>query len=610
MAKEEVRTPIGDDILGGILIAGLIVGAWEGAYLAITPLTARGARWLQTLAPGWGLAAVSLSHLLPVPVGVWWEAMVAFTVWDPVLTNRWAVGMVFLLGGLAWHEIGLHAGTAVLVIALGIGMAISGLFLWVYPRLSDDRVVMLCLAGSVIVSALWAPPGQAATVIVMGILVIAYVGYHRRHVALVEHHQHQAHHDALTHVLTRYGLESWLSDLGAARGMIMAVDLDDFKWINDTWGHDAGDRVLEQLTARLVAQCRPSDRVVRMGGDEFHVWLPGVSAHDRAFTFHEAITSTPYTVWDTDIWLGASMGVAVGPLAPDTANKADQALLFAKRLGKNRVQYDDADGCLKPPGSSANGIRARDAFLHEVVLGPVFQPIWNFRAARVIGYEALLRATWHDQPLTPQQFFAIAQRRGCLVEADLLALAAVYAKLQEAPTVAADPPYLFLNVLPITVAHRAQWQIWQDRFDALWSPRQIVWEITEFDPGSWPHWDVLRDPDSRWQVALDDFGGGLADVVRLTALQPQWVKIDAGLTQALPQNSWMQEFLPYFVQWAHACQCRVVVEGIETAESAAVAAQSGADAGQGFWWGRPEPWSMVNRFGITVAKTPHTDRTT
>lgn len=167
-----------------------------------------------------------------------------------------------------------------------------------------------------------------------------------------EERRRLAYRDPLTRALSRSGHQEWLAQRrhqGAAEGLVVAVDLDDFKWINDTWGHFAGDALLTAVADRLAGAVRPGDAVVRTGGDEFVVWMPGVEAADAARVvarLHATLVETPYVVEAEPIQLGISMGYATGPLGDATARAADDALLAAKRAGKNRFVAAAAE----PPG--------------------------------------------------------------------------------------------------------------------------------------------------------------------------------------------------------------------------------------------------------------------
>ena len=154
---------------------------------------------------------------------------------------------------------------------------------------------------------------------------------------------YHAEHDALTDALTRYGLRSWIQGLApatAVTGLIVTCDLDDFKWFNDTFGHAIGDEVLKIFAQRLARELRPGDALVRLGGDEFELWLPGLTAPGAATVVervHSVACGAPYELSVGPLRVGVSMGWCEGPLTAETARRSDQRLLQAKRLGKNRV---------------------------------------------------------------------------------------------------------------------------------------------------------------------------------------------------------------------------------------------------------------------------------
>lgn len=168
--------------------------------------------------------------------------------------------------------------------------------------------------------------------------------------------RHQAFYDALTGALTRYAWAEWVaqwpSDVPPV-GVVAVIDLDDFKWINDTYGHGIGDRILQQFVARLIEAVPETARVFRWGGDEFQVRCSDVDAAEAAqFAghIHHAVTRDPFTLRDDDaLYWGVSVGFAHGPLTVAAAEQADQALLHAKRSGKNQVQSADSAAEPGPP---------------------------------------------------------------------------------------------------------------------------------------------------------------------------------------------------------------------------------------------------------------------
>lgn len=197
-------------------------------------------------------------------------------------------------------------------------------------------------------------------------------------------------HDSLTGALTRKGLESWLSvNVGKpenselsqsppVHGAILFCDLDNLKSINDLWGHDIGDLAIREMAHRLSQNLRPQDALVRFGGDEFQIWIPGVSAREAksiTYKLHKAVTQDSLIPISREriptLSLGISMGWCAGPLEDSTIWKADEALLMAKRSGKNSVMEWSSKLSSPPTVLSSN----RPTVIQELV--KTMQLVWN-----------------------------------------------------------------------------------------------------------------------------------------------------------------------------------------------------------------------------------------
>ncbi|WP_282199819.1 EAL domain-containing protein [Collibacillus ludicampi] len=179
----------------------------------------------------------------------------------------------------------------------------------------------------------------------MAIMSGMYVEFRARHDRLVQETHEAVQYDVLTHALTRRGLASWLQETkarGQNEGIIAFCDLDNFKWINDTWGHEVGDRVLQEFVNRIRNGLRANDAVARFGGDEFQIWIPlqdASVAEQIVDRLHRLATEGEYPVLKKDegLKIGVSIGWTYGPLNEETANQADYALLSAKKSGKNCI---------------------------------------------------------------------------------------------------------------------------------------------------------------------------------------------------------------------------------------------------------------------------------
>ncbi len=358
----------------GSVLASVILSLLEGSFL----LLSRRRDWMvwsQIVVPPVALAGLNLIGFVRVPFGIW---MALVAVWN------------FLGDAPNWR-------VRILGDALTAGLALTSL--WVsaqgsHPDAWMDFFTVAAIAGVTIARWKWSLGAAAVllmasvaysaqsfsgdalkdsiTSVTAGFLLWIFVSYQRHQQELFQRRQHQAFHDALTGTKTRHSWAEWYQhDLEPrqAEGLVAALDIDDFKWINDTLGHTAGDIILQQFSTRLLHAVPRRAGVFRWGGDEFQVWIPDVEpAHAAVLAnrIHRAITGDPYKVRESRLHVGVSVGFMVGRLTEATADKADQALLASKRAGKNQVQAasDGADG---PAADTVGGISASLGWLAGAV---------------------------------------------------------------------------------------------------------------------------------------------------------------------------------------------------------------------------------------------------
>lgn len=324
--------------VGGTLVAGVLVGTWELADVWVAP------RWplARPLAAVFGspaaLVLIRVAHVVPLPWTVWAAALWVATA---EVTPGWGtVATLAAAGALAGTERGLWAPSALLV---GVGAA-ALLFRAGARRLPQPIGRALPWAGL----AAFVGAAGASTPMVLPVAALSslYVlGRHRRaaYWAAVER---QAVVDPLTGALTRYGWMRWVTALPPDRqtGAVIACDVDDFKGLNDTWGHAVGDAVLVAVVHRLRAALPADAAIVRPGGDEFTLWVPGMAAPAAAALARHvqaAVSTAPVTANGVALPVACSWGWAVGPLTAATADAADGALLAAKQAGKGTVVAAD-----------------------------------------------------------------------------------------------------------------------------------------------------------------------------------------------------------------------------------------------------------------------------
>jgi diguanylate cyclase (GGDEF)-like protein len=420
------------------------------------------------------------------------------------------------------------------------------------------------------------------------------------------HFRQMAHTDALTGLANRRALLTAL-DAETADGrpcVLLAVDLDGFKNVNDIRGHDVGDSVLVEVAERLRGNLRPGDLAARLGGDEFAVLM--LAAGDEAVSACERllrVLSSPYGTSEGTVFLSASIGVAPCSDADDVPTmlrNADLALRYAKQQGKNRVQrYDEAyDRWVRRRTAVSDALRGACA-RGELMLA--YQPVVALPEGRVAGVEALLR--WRHPELgqvAPDEFIPIAEDSGLIDELGGFALREACRQLS---LWLRDGHDLWVSV-NVSV-HELQCERYVARVvDALQTyrvpPGRVVVEVTEHAvaldmEGLVGRLDELRTAGIR--VALDDFGSGYSSLGQLRTLPVDILKIDRTLIE--PAGS--APLIDVVVGLGNRLELDVVAEGITDDVQRGLLERARCRYGQGELFGPAMPAERVEAlFGRVV----------
>lgn len=431
----------------------------------------------------------------------------------------------------------------------------------------------------------------------------------RENEALLAQVRHQAQHDALTGLPNRVLFEDRLRTAVARAARaghvfgVMFLDLDGFKLINDTLGHDAGDELLAEVARRLQAVLRESDTVARLGGDEFTIIADQLAApEDASFVAHKllACLQVPFELRGCTVAVGASIGVSVYPHdgqdAATLQRHADVAMYQVKRGGKSQVQLYSAgmdSAALEQVylESQLRGALARDEFqLH-------YQPQFDGASGNIVGFEALLR--WTDAKLgavAPGRFIPIAEDTGLIVEIGAWVLERACAQLS-AWRRAGYAVQLAVNVSPVQlsrnnfVAHVADSLA---RFGI--PPGALELELTERATMGDPevaHNQLLALRALGVRVSIDDFGAGNSALSNLLGLPIDQIKVDRQFVQGVDTIPEMRKVVGALVALSHALGFGVVAEGVETAAQLEVVRSLGCERTQGYWQGRPIPAAVA-----------------
>jgi diguanylate cyclase (GGDEF)-like protein/PAS domain S-box-containing protein len=419
--------------------------------------------------------------------------------------------------------------------------------------------------------------------------------------------EHQALHDALTglpnRVLARDRLDQaiLLARRQQTRVALLIIDLDHFKEVNDTFGHQAGDQLLRQVGERFTAELRETDTVARLGGDEFAIVLLAADADAAGMVAVKLLTALerPFLIEAQALDVGASIGIAVYPDHADTADsmlrRADIAMYVAKRSRRTHAVYTrDHD----EPGDSRLALMAqlRQA-INDGALTLHYQPIARLRDGCVERLEALVRWPRPGHGLVPPgDFITFAEQTGLIqpltqwVLKTALAQCGEWNRAGQPVGVAVNismrnllDPQLTDNVAQILreTGARPEWLTLEITESSIMAESQRTLETLQ----------KLRALDVR--LSIDDFGTGYSSLAYLHRLPVHEMKIDQSFIRGLISDETSGAIVRAAVDLGHKLKLAVVAEGIEDAATWQRARADKIDYGQGYYLSRPVPAAEV-----------------
>jgi diguanylate cyclase (GGDEF)-like protein len=395
-----------------------------------------------------------------------------------------------------------------------------------------------------------------------------------------------ARHDPLTGLANRRQVRERLDqELARARRAgipvaLVALDLDHFKRVNDTFGHAVGDEVLRATAQALRTAVRPGDTVGRPGGEEFVIVLPGADGEEALF-IAERTRAAIAAAAPRGLQITCSAGVAVFPADAHDADAlfdvADGALYAAKEGGRDQTRRFDPLGA--GTGSAADQREDVLCVLREPHrLRPALQPVVRLADRALAGHEALARFAHHHER-SPRAWFRLADRVGLGVELEVLAVARALAGAERPPGT-----FLALNVGPATLASPELAAVLPEDLTGL------VFELTEPEtPGRDRLGAALAELRRRGaRLAVDDPAAGLEGLQRLARLAPDIVKVDRTLVDGVHADPAKAALVAALARFAASTGAIVCAQGIERPEELEALAELGVGLGQGFLLGRPE----------------------
>ncbi len=415
----------------------------------------------------------------------------------------------------------------------------------------------------------------------------------------------QAHFDSLTGLPNRRMMRDRLGQAlkkcrrDGSQLALLFIDLDRFKEVNDTLGHDCGDMLLIETARRIAACLREVDTVARMGGDEFTVIVTELqSPQDLEIVLHKllATLSAVFQFGHEQVFISASIGVTMypgdGSEIEDLLKNADQALYVAKGAGRNRYSFFTSALQL--------AARLRAQLTHDLRVALteqqfrlVYQPIVALATGAIHKAEALVR--WQHPTrglISPAEFIAVAESSGLIVALGEWVFQQAADQVKAWRTSLHPRFQISVNKSPVQFENpNPQHQPWIAQLAARGlGGDSIAVEITEgllLSTSDGVVEQLLRLRDDGIQVSLDDFGTGYSSLSYLQKFDIDFVKIDQSFVRGLLSGSTDLALCQAIIAMAHALGMKVIAEGVETVVQRDLLAQAGCDFAQGYWFSRP-----------------------
>jgi diguanylate cyclase (GGDEF)-like protein len=441
-------------------------------------------------------------------------------------------------------------------------------------------------------------------------------------------------HDALHDVLTNLPNRALLSDRiesclhrtrreATRKFGVLFLDLDDFKVVNDAFGHRVGDRFLIEIGQRLQSSIRATDcatrlsngSLSRLGGDEFVILLEGIRTLEDAEYIADRVRTSlarPISVGGRDIRPTASIGIAIGPASYEDADEilrdADTALYHAKNLGKNRVSIFDAEmrdrvvARMQLESELSKALDRDQLYLQ-------YQPIVDLSSEDVVGLEALVR--WNHPEhgvIPPGEFIPLAEETGLIIPLGGWVLATACRQIARWREAFPERSNLSISVnlsgKQFSSPNLAE-EVRQVLLEASLAPAHLNLELTEtvLMRDSRTETDNLRDLAAQdIGLHMDDFGTGYSSLSYLSKLPITTVKLDRSFVQNMVHDKGDETTIKAIMEMAHSRGLKVIAEGVESPEQAALLRLLGCDQAQGFLYARPLDADVVERM-LSVGAT-------
>ena len=420
--------------------------------------------------------------------------------------------------------------------------------------------------------------------------------------------EHLSFYDSLTNLPNRTLLLKRLENaLEKARNShrkvaLIAIDLDHFKHINDSLGHPAGDRLLQEFSHRMRKRLRDSDTVARLGGDDFMVVLEDVVNEDQVRVVADIIKGLLKTPFDAgvgqELFIGVSMGITLfpdhGTSVTQLLSNADVAMFRAKQEGRNHFQFYTNDMTQAASDRLELGNQLRKALQHDDELQLYYQPQVCINTDRIVGAEALMR--WHhprEGIIPPGRFLPVAEDNGLMPELDAWALRSACRRIHCWQQQGRDPIMVAVNITQPTfvaggLVEMLQKLLQQYDIDPSW----LELEITEgalLEPTPQVMDTIAGLKALGIALAVDDFGTGYSSLAYLHRYRVDKLKIDRSFVNSIETEEEGQVITTTIINMAKGLGLEVLAEGVENAQQLAFLQQNQCETYQGFYFSKPLP---------------------
>ncbi len=416
---------------------------------------------------------------------------------------------------------------------------------------------------------------------------------------------HQAHHDSLTGLPNRVLLNDRINQATRklirrkTRMALFYLDLDGFKKINDSLGHEAGDCILIVAAKRLQEAVRDEDTVGRIGGDEFVVLLEEIDSHKDVVLIANKLLNvfaTPIQYKKHELYITTSIGIALFPDdGLDTSmllKNADIALYKAKDEGRNRFHFFTASLERLAKHRMSIEMKLRQAVANKA-FEIYYQPEFQIKDGKLIGFEALIRWPTPDGFITPDTFIPIAESTGLILPLGDWIIIEVCKQLKRWEKEGFSGFSVAVNLSPRQFQH-------QDIFHSVMSclqqhelsPKALAIEITEnmiIDNVETASRMLSKFQQFGIKVCMDDFGTGYASLNYLKNLPIDVLKIDRSFIHDMTESKQNRAIAASIISLGHNLGHKIIAEGVETEKQLHVLGELHCDIAQGFLLGRPLP---------------------